>query len=111
MCVQSAVSGEKLGEAERLRVEVLDPMLRVEGVKRQRLALAQRVARNVDALVRGVRARVKEHELKVVPLEAPECRVSSQRILCVFGMIARRVGLAGGEGALDPESESFVSDT
>ena len=36
--------------------------------------------------------------------------MSSQRILCVFGMIARRIVLAGREGALDPESESFVPD-
>jgi hypothetical protein len=68
------------------------------------------VARNVDVLVRGVRARVEEGELEIHCLEAPECRVGAQRILCALGMISRRVAQAGKEEALDPESVSFVPD-
>jgi hypothetical protein len=100
--VRSCVAGEKLGDAKRLHVQVYDAA--------QRASTAQRVARNVDVLVRGVGARVDAAAPQVECVEAPECRVGSQRILCVFGLLLGRVATAGQETALDAKSESFVPD-
>jgi hypothetical protein len=51
MCVvvRSCVSGESLGDAKQLQVDVYDSM--------RRSAVAKRIARNLDVLVRGVEAR------------------------------------------------------
>lgn len=104
MCivVRSAVPGERLGDAKRLLVKVHDPA--------RRAATARRVARNVDVLVRGIAARADLVEPVVEFCEVPGCRVGSQRVLCAFGLLMGRVGVAAGEPALDVKLESFVPD-
>ena len=95
-----ACEGGRLGAAQRLRVVVFDAMQRVDRAKR--------IARNVDALVRGVRSRSDCVEPEVECVGAPECRVSAQRMLCAFGLLARRVAVAAGTSALDSNSDAFV---
>ena len=97
VAVRSVVAGEKLGEAKRLRVLVYDAA--------QRASAARRIALNVDALLRGVGARVDAVEPVVEFADrVPECRVNSQRVLCSFGLLLGRVAAVGQEAALDARS-------
>ena len=98
--VRSAVSGQCLGEARRLRVEVYDSA--------KRSTVAKRVVRNIDALLRGVGAHVDTTELEIKFLDVPACHMRSQRILCCFGLVLQHVGLAAKEQVLDVKSEAFV---
>ena len=100
--VQSSIAGERLGEAKRLKVLAFNVARRV--------ALARRVARKLDVLVRGVGARVDGCDPEVECVEAPECRVASQRILSAFGMLVGRVAAAGELVPLDVKSEGFVAN-
>ena len=100
--VQSCVAGEKLGVAKRLVVQVHDAA--------RRASTAQRIARNLDVLVRGVGARVEASGAQVEFAEAPECRVGSQRVLCALGVLMRQVGLAAKAPVLEVKSESYVPD-
>ena len=75
----------------------------------RRASTAQRIARNLDVLVRGVGARVEAGGTQVEFAEAPECRVGSQRVLCALGVLMRQVGLAAKAPVLDVKSESYVA--
>ena len=76
----------------------------------QRDKTAQRIARNVDVLVRGVGARVEAGSTEVEFAETPDCRVVSQRVLCALGVVMRQVGRAAKAPVLDVKSESYVPD-
>ena len=71
--VRSCVQGEELGAAQRLRVELSDP---TKGV-----TTGERVARNADALVRGVGARLGVGKPEHVFVGSPEGRVGSQLLV------------------------------
>ena len=103
VAVRSATEGQCLGDATRLRVCVHD--------EQRRRKVAERIARNVDALVRSVAAR-RPGEMPEVEFadRVPPCRVSSQRILCAFGVLLGLVADAAGERGLDASSEAFVPD-
>ena len=103
--VRSCVPGEELGEAKQLEVDVYDSM--------ERSSVAARVARNVDALIRGLESRSDVLPPRVHVVAVPECRVSSQRILYAFGRLLGRVVVAVDSREvvpLDPESESYLPD-
>ena len=100
--VRSTVVGEKLGHAKQLHVQVFDAA--------QRATTAQRVAQNLDVLVRGVEARLGGSDPQVEAVDVPECRVGSQRILCAFGLLMGRVAAAGGHTPLDARCQTFVPD-
>jgi len=100
--VRSCVAGERLGDATRLHVQVHDAACRV--------SVAERVARNLDVLVRGVAARVDGDTPRVERVACPDCRVSSQRILCALGLLLGRVATLGEEVTLDMRTESFIPD-
>jgi hypothetical protein len=101
--VRSAVAGERIGEARQLFVTVHDPA--------KRPSVAQRVARNLDVLLRGVGALVSgEVSADVVFPECRGARVGSQRIVCALGLLLGRVARVAEEKALDPASDSFVPD-
>ena len=104
MCVsvRSVVKGQKLGEAKRLVVGIHDST--------KRPSVAKRVARNIDVLVRGVTAAGGREEPDVEFLASPKAKVSSQRVLCAFGMVMRHVADAAGMASLDTNSESFIPD-
>lgn len=101
--VRSCVSGQKLSEAQKLRVEIYDSM--------QRRAVAERVAQNIDVLVRGLPARMACGSAEIVFVQTPECRVPSQRILYAFGRVLGRVSTAADVETLNPNGEAFVPDT
>ena len=101
--VRSAVEGESLEDAKQLRVCVHD--------EAERKDLAERIARNVDTLLRGVSSRLGGSTPEVVFAQGvPVCRVSSQRILRAFGSLLGRVGAAAGEETLSPAGEAFVPE-
>ena len=100
--VRSAVVGERLGDASRLTVEVFDSGMR--------MSMAQRVARNVDILVRGVSARDGSLGPEVIVTEVSEVLVGSQRILKAFGLLSCKVGLVARENVLGAKSETFLPD-
>ena len=80
VAVRAVVPGEKLHETKQLRVLVYDVA--------RRLSTVRRVAGNVDALVRGIGARLDALDPVVEFMDqVPECRVSSQRSLCAFGLL------------------------
>ena len=99
--VVSEVSGQKLGEATGLVVSVYDSAARDY--------VAQRIARNVDGLVRGIGARLASSPPKVRLVEVPPCAVSSQRSLYVYGRVVERVVLAAGMQKLDETSDAFLA--
>ena len=100
--VRSCADGQKLGEARRLRVAVYDAM--------RRTAAANRVARNVDVLIRGLGAR-QDPELPIVEaMVVPEIPVASQRILYAFGRLVGHVAALGGEDPFDFSHDSFLSN-
>ena len=68
------------------------------------------MARNIDALLRGLAARGDATEPLVEFVDVPPCRVSSQRVLCAFGLLMGRVAAAAQEKTLDAKSEAFVPD-
>ena len=105
MCVsvRSVVAGQVLGESNRLVVGIHDVA--------QRPSVAQRVAKNIDVLVRGVTAVHGRVQPKVEFLTVPKCQVGPQRVLCAFGMLLRCVADAAKMPMLDSTSESFVPDT
>ena len=76
-----------------MSVEVFDSGMRT--------TMAQRLAKHVDVLVRGVSARVTSAAPDVVVTEVSEVLVGSQRILKAFGLLLCRVGEAAGENVLD----------
>ena len=102
--VRSSADGGRLRDSKRLRVLVYDAS--------RREALAGRVAKNVDALVRGVAARLSAEGPIVEFAEAvPKCDVKSQQIAAAFGVLLGRVAAAAKEDALNVASGSFVPDT
>ena len=100
--VKSASQGEPLGLAKRLIVCVYD------GMKRQ--AVARRVARNLDALVRGPARAAGGGPEVVFASVVPECSVSQQRCLCAFAVLHSLVSAAGNETGLSLASKTFVPD-
>ena len=100
--VRSCNKGEKLGDAERLCVGVHDPAKRV--------SVQRRIARNIDALVRGVGAYLGSQEPDVEFLDVPRCDVGSQRLLCSFGLVMRYVCELSAVPFLYSSSEVFPSD-
>ncbi len=100
--VRSCVSGQKLGEAQQLCVQIYDSA--------RRDATARRVAKNLDALIRGLAARGEGMAPVVEFAETPTCRMGSQRNLCALGLLVGRVASAAQENGLDVSSEAFVPD-
>ena len=99
--VRSSVRGQHLGAAKRLHVCVHDSY--------ERESVRERIAQNVDVLLRGVEGRVRGAAAKSeFALPAPKCKVSSQRIMGAFGALLAHVSVIAGEKALDVGSETFV---
>ena len=100
VAVRSCVVGEKLGDAKQLFVQVYD--------RAKRPAIAERVATNVDVLVRGLRARSKVSKPRWEFVEVPKCPVASQRVLYAFGRVLVHVAKAAQVETFDVNSESFL---
>jgi hypothetical protein len=75
--VVSSKKGGLLGDLDPLCVRIFDAA--------QRPGVAARVARNVEVLIRGVRAHTQPDTSIVEVLPCPVVRVSSQRIVCALG--------------------------
>ena len=102
--VTSNVLGESLGVAKRLRLVVHDAG--------RRQWLLQRLAGNVDALVRGVAARSSVAEPPVCEFAdaVPVFDVQSQTIMRALGIAMGRVGSVAQEQILDSTSQYFVAN-
>jgi hypothetical protein len=101
--VRSCTTGETLGAAQQLRVQVYD--------RAQRSSVAGRVARNISVLLRGLPARTSGASDTVVEfVQVRECRVGSQRILYAYGQLVGQVALAGEVKPLDASGDSYLAD-
>ena len=75
-----------------------------------RLTVAKRVADNLEALVRGLRACTQPGTVTLEMCFCPDARVASQRIICAFGLLLSRVAQAAKEPSHNEKSPTFVPD-
>ena len=100
--VVSSKHGAPLGDSAPLCVRIFDAA--------KRPTVAQRVANNLEVLIRGVRACTQPGTVKIEVSSCPEARVSSQRIVSAFGLLLCRVAKAAKESCHDEKSPTFVPD-
>ena len=94
---------EILEEASRLRAIIYDS----ERLRRQEV---ERVVRNVDALIRGLRGRFGGEAPLVEHAAAPTCEALAQRMLSAFGCVVSRVAHHAGEPFADTTQTYFAAD-
>ena len=76
----------------------------------KRPTVAQRVADNLEVLLRGVRACAQPGKVMIEISSCPEARVASQRIVAAFGLLLCRVANAAKVSSHDEKSPTFVPD-
>ena len=101
--VTSSVDGELLEDAARLRVTRYDsdPLRREE---------ADRIVRNLEALVCGLRDVGGRQRPVVEHASAPVSDSLAQRACAAFGCVVSRVALHAGEGFPDVSRKYFAAD-
>ena len=90
--IVSSKPGAVLGDEAPLCVRVFDAA--------KRPTVAQRVADNLEVLLRGVRACTQPGTVKIEISSCPEARVASQRIVAAFGLLLCRVAKAATESSV-----------
>jgi endonuclease/exonuclease/phosphatase family metal-dependent hydrolase len=98
--VASAVEGELLGDARSLSVHVYDRV--------RRMNTAKHIARNVDAMVRGLRRHGGTPDVNVVLEEFPVCDASHEVVLAALGLLVDRVAFVAEAPGQQAVSVDYV---